>query len=593
VLRGACPLLCAALTAAPAAAAEEQAFVLRETAAALPNGLGVDHGGFADETGRRWVAVRGEAEILDVLPVEWVRARRAIPVGPPPDGVALPEGVGRSRFDAAVAAAPRAEAVVLGWSHGGRDIVAAWFGQPPEAGAPSLWVLGGHHGDEVAGYEAAVWLAERLSEGDAAEPSVRELLDHRTVWVVPWVNPDGVMDATRYNGAGVDLNRNYGVEWSSREQRAGSGPFSEPESQAMRRLGGLVRPAAGLALHSGAVNVGYVWNHTESPAPDAPSLVDLATSYAATCSTEDFYVTNGAAWYVTHGDSNDWSYGRFGTWEFTVELSKRKLLEPEAARQTVGEHEASLWAFVLQPIDEVVVQDALTGAPLEAWARTPTGQARWGSAATGRIGLVGAPGVLEVGAPGYRTVEARPGDVVALEPVSVAPGVADPPWVRPVRQPVHLPGAGATRVLSRVGEEPVRVDVDPFGRSMVPAGRLATGWWTVEDATGAIFPRAMGVGAEPVDRWPATSPGARAFTLGVHRELVEIAVEPEGTPLVREAVWLVDAAGEQLLVADAAAPEELWARGAGCASIPQTGHLGLGWVSIFLGWARRRREETW
>ncbi len=567
--------------------------VLREPARPLPNGVLVDHGGEVDAIGRVWLAVRADSAILDRMPTSHVRARQVVGRSPPPEGVALPEGEGGERLAAAVAMAPRAGLLTVGTSLLGRDIPGAWFGQPPEDGAPALWLLGGHHGDEVAGYEAALWMAESLAVGDLEAPGVQEALDGRTVWVVPWVNPDGVMDADRYNAARIDLNRNYDVEWSGREPWAGEAPFSEPETRALRRLGEQVRPAAGLALHSGAVNIGYVWNHTEAAAPDRDGLIWMADDYADHCNTEAFYVTNGAAWYVTHGDSNDWAYGRFGTWEFTVELSRSKLLEPEAVATTLEEHAWALERFALQPMAELAVVDASTGVPLEAWVTVGAGQRRWTHATSGRVGLVGSRhGDVFVGALGYRSAVAEIGTTVPLERDDLEMLPASPEWIPPARTPVRLPGRGGTRTLHKVGEDPVVVTMDRYGHGRVPGGSMRLGWWTVEDAEGTVFPRALGVGAESSDgRWPDVAVGGRAYVLGAQRQLVEVDVGRPGEPLPDVAVWLVDGSGERLLVTSGVGAEEVLARGAGCASAPQTGHLGLLLVSIASAWTRRRSEE--
>src|SRR5690606_35258620 len=187
-----------------------------------------------------------------------------------------------------------------------------WLGQPPGSGAPVARVLGAHHGDEWSSFEVALAIAEALVDGDGTDPVVTEWLDHATAWIVPYVNPDGVEAGVRYNARGVDLNRNYDYEWSAVEHASGMAPFSEPEPRAIRDTFHYAPPMLGLSLHAGAVNIGYVWNHTTSLPPEAPLLEELAWTYADVTTASGFWVTNGAAWYVTRGDTNDWSYGRQG-----------------------------------------------------------------------------------------------------------------------------------------------------------------------------------------------------------------------------------------------------------------------------------------
>lgn len=50
--------------------------------------------------------------------------------------------------------------------------------------------------------------------------------------VVPLINPYGFNNAQRTNAHGVDLNRNFGVNWGGNADQ-GSSPYSEPETQAL------------------------------------------------------------------------------------------------------------------------------------------------------------------------------------------------------------------------------------------------------------------------------------------------------------------------------------------------------------------------
>jgi protein MpaA len=87
-------------------------------------------------------------------------------------------------------------------------------------------VIGVIHGDEDAG----VAIVDELR----AEP----VPDGVELWIVESMNPDGQTNQARSNDNGVDLNRNFPHKWGpigvlGDSQYAGTGPASEPETQAM------------------------------------------------------------------------------------------------------------------------------------------------------------------------------------------------------------------------------------------------------------------------------------------------------------------------------------------------------------------------
>jgi len=71
-------------------------------------------------------------------------------------------------------------------------------------GRPILWFIGLQHGNEPAGGEAMLALAERLADGGLVST-----LDRVTVVLVPRANPDGAAAFTRSTGSGADLNRDH------------------------------------------------------------------------------------------------------------------------------------------------------------------------------------------------------------------------------------------------------------------------------------------------------------------------------------------------------------------------------------------------
>jgi len=132
-----------------------------------------------------------------------------------------------------------AEQVGLGLSAGGRPIVAERFGT---VGGRRVLVIGVIHGDEDDG----VAIVDELR----ANP----VPDGVELWIVESMNPDGQANQVRSNDNGVDLNRNFPYKWGpigvpGDSQYAGSGPASEPETQAMVNFMGQLRPDITIWYH--------------------------------------------------------------------------------------------------------------------------------------------------------------------------------------------------------------------------------------------------------------------------------------------------------------------------------------------------------
>jgi murein peptide amidase A len=136
-------------------------------------------------------------------------------------------------------AADAVQQVELGRSVEGRPIVAVERGAP---GGTVVLVIGVIHGDEPAG--AAI----------VRELATREVPPGVDLWLVPSANPDGQARGTRTNAHRVDLNRNFPYRWSTLgepgdPEYAGTGPASEPETQAVVNLVNLIRPELAVWYH--------------------------------------------------------------------------------------------------------------------------------------------------------------------------------------------------------------------------------------------------------------------------------------------------------------------------------------------------------
>lgn len=133
--------------------------------------------------------------------------------------------------------AAAAERETIGRSLLGRPIVATVSGDP--AAADRFLVIGCVHGDETAGIRVARRLIAGAGPRDAA------------LWVVPSLNPDGVVAHTRGNARGVDLNRNFPFGWRPLDdlEYTGARPLSEPETRAAARLIRRIRPDVTIWFH--------------------------------------------------------------------------------------------------------------------------------------------------------------------------------------------------------------------------------------------------------------------------------------------------------------------------------------------------------
>jgi protein MpaA len=131
--------------------------------------------------------------------------------------------------------------VTFGHSVEGDALVAVRIGNPAQE--RKALVVGEIHGDEHEGREIVRELRRRWANLTEVE-----------IWTVVTVNPDGHTRDTRKNARGVDLNRNFSYDWmggvpSSSGYYPGPGPFSEPESRAVRDLARRVEPRVSIWYH--------------------------------------------------------------------------------------------------------------------------------------------------------------------------------------------------------------------------------------------------------------------------------------------------------------------------------------------------------
>ncbi len=363
---------------------------------------------------------------------------------------------------------PYASRVDLGLSLAGKPITALRIAASPHP-SYALRIVATHHGNEPISALVALDVAQRLVGDPSLIPSDAE------IWIVPDVNPDGLDARTRENAIGVDLNRNYGYDWGE-ATNPGVSAFSEPETRAMRSLTRARCWLGGLTLHSGASNISWPWNDTTSPrSPDEPLFETVSADYLALTTAPDFWATDGADWYVTHGDLTDWAYGRWGIPELTVELDDDKA--PVDVQTVLDWHADAIlqWLARAPDVTAVAVSDQ-TGEAVpvtlgtEEPAASPSGLvARWTDAAPETWSSAG-------------FVDAAFGDALVWDGTSVSPRVISR-------------GDGVVRVpdgwvgLSQPGEE--NLTLDPTVG--LDATALAPGLWDVATVDG-VAPRSLLIG---------------------------------------------------------------------------------------------------
>ena len=196
-----------------------------------------------------------------------------------------------------------------------------------------------------------------LDQYKAGVPKIREVLARNELWVVPVANPDGY-DFTFtpgnrlwrknlreingqpgiQNGDGVDPNRNFPTKWKyddegssgdpASETYRGSGPASEPETQAMDGLLKRIGFRFQVNYHSAAQLLLYPYGfQVETATADDPIYRALSGTDADSAikgngpGAPNVYDPDlGAELYTTNGETTDHAHGAYGTLAWTPEM---------------------------------------------------------------------------------------------------------------------------------------------------------------------------------------------------------------------------------------------------------------------------------
>ncbi len=287
----------------------------------------------------------------------------------------------------------------IGDSIEGNDIYAITITAPDQPGnlatdRPVVLWHGTTHAREWISPMTVSYLASKFVDSYDTDPRVKDILDSSRLVIIPVTNPDGYLYTwtgnrfwrknRRVNGFdtfGVDINRNWEYEWGGEGSSAspaspvyrGTGPFSEPETAALRDL----------SLSFGDQLVAHIDYHTYSqlilwpfgyaagvvtPEPDRTFFDTLAIDLS-----EEIFAFSGVFYdpmqsvdlYPAAGNSSDWYYGELGAKSLTYELRPLDRFDPppsiilptaqenyEAAKLFV-ERTTALFAFEHTPTEFV------------------------------------------------------------------------------------------------------------------------------------------------------------------------------------------------------------------------------------------------
>lgn len=192
---------------------------------------------------------------------------------------------------------------------------------------PEIKLIGSIHGDEPVGYDMLIRLIKLFTESYGTDPRITNIVNNTELWITPLMNPDGYANHTRYNAAGVDLNRNFPMPTGVQNP---DGNPTAPENQAMMDYSNQHNFILGINFHGGALVINYPWDYTSVLAPDNALLIDLSLTYSMhnnpMYNSTEFAqgITNGAAWYSITGSMQDWNYAYTSNIELTAEIGNSK-----------------------------------------------------------------------------------------------------------------------------------------------------------------------------------------------------------------------------------------------------------------------------
>ena len=260
--------------------------------------------------------------------------------------------------------------VIWGTSLGGRELAALKISDNADIDEPEAEILfdGGIHGDEVGGSENLIRYARELCLAYGTDTAITDLVNTREIWLYLMVNPDGRVNMSRYNDAFVDCNRDFGYMWNA--EGNSTGPFSQPESKALRDCMLDNQFVVYTNYHSGTEVIAYPWSYRSNPTPDNSHIQQLASVYSSTSGYPGglLYGQGYNIMYPINGSTKDFQYGSLGNVGWSIEISNDKQ-PPQSMIMTYYNYNKPAMTEMIKRCGwglEGKVTDSMTGDPVRA-----------------------------------------------------------------------------------------------------------------------------------------------------------------------------------------------------------------------------------
>ena len=216
--------------------------------------------------------------------------------------------------------------LTVGASQAGVPLEALLFTRNPDvspaalqrAGRPTVLLIGQQHGDEPAGCEALIAIAQQLAQG-----SLQAVLEQINVIVLPRANPDGAQADKRGTASGIDANRDHLL-------------LRTPEALAMSQLVRDYRPAVVVDSHEYTVVGRYLEKY------GAVQRFDALVQYATVANLPEFITKASEEWFRQPMVASLKREGLTSEWYYTTstDLADRKIsmggTQPDIGRNVNG-----------------------------------------------------------------------------------------------------------------------------------------------------------------------------------------------------------------------------------------------------------------